>query len=139
MFLHCCCTWTCKVKISWSQQSASSSLHPPVEDVQSVYHTTTERIHRVELGTEAVGLLLLLLFLLLQVVVGGEGDAVSWGTGVRVELAGVEGREVSGQALTSQQGDVAEQLVNLEMIEICSSGIIVTFNESLIENTRVNE
>ena len=120
MFLHCCCTWTCEVKISWSQQSASSSLHPPVEDVQSVYHAATQRIHRVELGTEAVGLLLLLLFLLLQVVVvvGGEGDAVSLGTGVRVELAGVEGREVSGQALTSQQGDVAEQLVNLEMIEI---------------------
>ena len=139
MFLHCCCTWTCEVKISWSQQSASSSLHPPVEDVQSVYHAPTERIHRVELGTEAVGLLLLLLFLLLQVVVGGEGDAVSWGTWVRVELAGVEGREVSGQALTSQQGDVAEQLVNLEMIEIWSSGIIVTFTESLIENTRVNE
>ena len=47
------------------------------------------------------------------VVVGGEGDAVGWKVGVGVELAGVEGREVSGQALPSQQGDVAEQLVNL--------------------------
>ena len=58
---------------------------------------------------------------------------------MRVKLAGVEGRKVPGQTLPCQQGDVAEQLVNLEMIEICSSGMIVTFTESLIENTRVNE
>ena len=102
--------------------SSSSSSHPPVEDVKPVNHSSTEGIHRVELSTQARGLLLLVLLLLLEVVVvvvvGGEGDAVGWKVGVGVELAGVEGREVSGQALPSQQGDVAEQLVNLEMIEI---------------------
>ena len=51
-------------------------------------------------------------------MVGGERDAVRRRVGVRVELAGVEGRKVSSQTLPSQQGDVAEQLVNLEMIEI---------------------
>ena len=98
--------------------STSSSSHPPVEDVQPVYHSSTEGIHRVELSTQARGLLLLLLLLLLLevvvvVVVGGEGDAVGGKVGVGVELAGVEGREVSGQALPSQESDVAEQLVNL--------------------------
>ena len=98
--------------------TTSSSSHPPVEDVEPVNHSSTEGIHRVELSTQARSLLLLLLLLLLLevvvvVVVGGEGDAVGGKVGVGVELAGVEGREVSGQALPSQEGDVAEQLVNL--------------------------
>ena len=96
--------------------TTSSSSHPPVEDVEPVNHSSTEGIHRVELSTQARSLLLLLLLLLevvVVVVVGGEGDAVGGKVGVGVELAGVEGREVSGQALPSQEGDVAEQLVNL--------------------------
>ena len=100
----------------------SSSPDQPVEDVQPVYHSSAKGIHRVELCTQAsrddlLLLLLLVLLFLLQVmvgVVGGKGDAVRERVGVGVKLTGVEGRKVSGQALTCQQGDVAEQLVDLK-------------------------
>ena len=101
----------------------SSSPDQPVEDVQPVYHSSAEGIHRVELCTQAsrddllLLLLLVVLLFLLQVmvgVVGGKGDAVRERVGVGVKLTGVEGRKVSGQALTCQQGDVAEQLVDLK-------------------------
>ena len=101
----------------------SSSPDQPVEDVQPVYHSSAEGIHRVELCTHAsrddllLLLLLVVLLFLLQVmvgVVGGKGDAVRERVGVGVKLTGVEGRKVSGQALPCQQGDVAEQLVDLK-------------------------
>ena len=88
-----------------------------------------------ELSTQASrGLLVLLRVLLLQVVVGvvgGERDAVRRRVGVRVELAGVEGRKVPGQTLPSQQGDVAEKLVNLK------TTILIWFFQLVIITERI--
>ena len=76
-------------------------MRSPVEDEEPVNHSSTKRVHRVELSAMAGTVVLRVLLEVL--VVCGEGDAVG-----RMELTVLDGRIELGQTLPSEESDVTE-------------------------------